>query len=190
MVHRIHLRRAVGLVVSLLLASFSLPVLASLKDENLLMPLPQNFKLGWQSPDSHMQEFIVPPETVNDWSRMITIQIFHGLKNVTPDTFAERLAARWNSACNGASAQKVRDGVENGYQIAVWIYICPLNPATHKPETMWLKDIDGADAFYVAQYAYRQEFSKEMVNPAMQFLRQVVVCDTRRADRQCPANFR
>ena len=150
---RSHLRKAVGLAMALLLWGVSLPVLAGLKDENLLTPLPHGFKLGWQSPDGHMQEFVEPPDTVDDWSKMITIQIFHGLKNINPDAFAERLAARWKSGCADASAQKVRDGIENGYPIAVWIYVCPLNAATHKPETMWLKGIGGADSLYVTQYA-------------------------------------
>ncbi len=186
-----HLRKAGGMAIAaLLLGGLSSSVLAGLKDENLLISFPNGFKLGWQSADGQMQEFVQPPETVDGWSRMITIQIFHSLKNADPNAFAERLEARWASSCAEASAHKVRQGVENGYPIAVWLYICPLNRATHKPETMYLKGIGGVDSLYVAQYAYRQEPSKEMIAPAMDFLRKALVCDTRREDRQCPASLR
>ena len=133
-------------IAALLLGGLSSSTLAGLKDENLLISFPNGFKLGWQSADGQMQEFVQPPETVDGWSRMITIRIFHRLKNADPNAFAERLEARWASSCAEASAHKVRQGVENGYPIAVWLYICPLNPATHKPETMYLKGIGGVDS--------------------------------------------
>jgi hypothetical protein len=127
---------------------------------------------------------------VENWSRLITVQIFHGHANASPDAFADRLATGWKSACAGGQDQKVRDGNENGYPIVVWLYVCPLNPATHKPETMWLKAISGSDSLYAVQYAAREAPSKEMVTPAMEFLRQVMVCDTRRPDRPCPASLK
>ena len=137
-----------------------------------------------------MQEFIRPPDTVENWSRMITVQLFRSLKTVNPDMFADQLAANWTSACPGGSAGKIRDGNENGFPIVLWLYECPLNPATHQPETMWLKAIGGADSLYVAQYAAREQSKKEIVVPAMEFLRQVIACDTRRADRACPVSMR
>jgi hypothetical protein len=177
-------------MVVVLLGAHSLPARAGLQNENLLTPLPQGFKLGWQNPVGQMQEFVRPPDTVEDWSRMITVQIYRALKNTNPDSFADRLATSWTSSCADGSAQRVKEGNENGYPIVVWLYVCPLNPATHKPETMWLKAISGADNLYVTQYAAREEPTKETITPAMEFLRKVVVCDTRRADRQCPAGFR
>lgn len=163
-------------------------VVAALQNENLLTPLPSGFKVGFATENSRvtMHEFVPVGETVDDWSRMVTAQIFLGLNNVDPDRFANRLAARWKSGCAGGEAQKIRSGIENGYNFSLWIFTCPLNPGTKKPENMWLKAISGADSLYSVQYAYRRELSKDLIEPAMEYLRKVMVCDTRRADRPCP----
>jgi len=181
-------RRLLGLAsaVALLLGTQAAPAQTAFQGENLLTPLPRGFEPAWQDASGQMHEYVRPPETVENWSRMITIQIYRALKDFNPGMFADRLATNWKSGCAGGSAQKVRDGNENGFPIAVWLYVCPLNPATHKPETMWLKAISGADSLYVAQYAARAEPTKEIIVPAMEFLRHVAACDTRRADRKCP----
>jgi hypothetical protein len=133
-----------------------------------------------------MAEYIPSPETVDDWSRMVTVQIFYSLKNVDPDAFAGDLAKRWRSACAGGGARKVTAGKENGYPFSQWMYNWALNPQTNKPENMWLKATGGADSLYSVQYAYRREMSTDLIGPAMECLRRVSVCDTRRSDRPCP----
>jgi hypothetical protein len=184
------LRRHVRLVaaaVALLVGAGGPPAQTGLQDENLLTPMPPGFKLSWQTPDGHMQAFVRPPDTLETWSTLITIQIIRGLSNMNPDGFADRLATHWTSGCPGGSGQKVRGGNENGFPIVLWVYLCPLDPATHKPETMFLKAISGADSLYVTQYDVREAASKEMAVPATAFLGKVMACDTRRADRPCPA---
>jgi hypothetical protein len=185
-VARIRLFRPAAVVVLVLAGALASPGRADLRNENLLVPLPPGFASGWRSPDGHMQEFVRPPETVDTWSRLITIQIFHGIRNADPEGFAGKAAAGWTSHCPGGSGQRVRDDTEHGYAVAVWIYVCPLNPATHRPETLGLKAIGGADSLYVAQYAARAAASQDVLTTAMQFLRQVSACDTRRPDRACP----
>lgn len=69
---------------------------------------------------------------------------------------------------------------------AVWLYQCPLNPQTQKPEIMWLKAIQGADALYSVQYAYRRPAEPALIGPAMSYLKSVAVCDPRKPDHPCP----
>ena len=66
---------------------------------------------------------------------------------------------------------------------------CPLNPATKKPKTMYPKAIVGSDSLYVVQYAYRRALSQALVGPAVEYLRQMPACGTRRAPRRCPAGM-
>ena len=106
-----------------------------------------------------------------------------------PDRFASELAGNWKGACPDGTGVKSKAGVENGYRFSLWVFECPLNPATGKPEAMFLKAISGSDALYSVQYAYRQALTKELIGPAIGFLQQARVCDTRRADRACPAGM-
>ena len=158
--------------------------------EKLITPLPPGFALGWKSPDGHTQEFVRAPETVENWTRLITLQIFRGLSNVNPDSFAERIGGKWAESCPGADSRKLGEGNENGFPFAVRVYACPLLAATRKPETMWLKAIAGAEALYVIQYAAREMPSAALMQPAAEFLRPVIACDTTRPDRPCPAGVK
>jgi hypothetical protein len=168
------------------------PASAALQDENLLAPLPAGFKVGFRTTKAlmDMSEFVPTDETVDDWSSMITVQIFHNMHMYNPETFATNMSEKWKSACTGGSAQKIRNDIENGYPISLWMFLCPLNPQTKKPENMWLKVISGQDSLYAVQYAYRKELAKELITPAMQYLRQPIVCDTRTADHPCPAGMK
>jgi hypothetical protein len=81
----------------------------------------------------------------------------------------------------------VAQGPENGYPAAVWLLSCPRNRETGKPEITWFKAIQGNDSFYVVQKAFRFEPAKEQVAKWTQYLRGVAVCDSRLAERRCPA---
>lgn len=164
------------------------PSAAALEDENLLAGLPNGFQIGKQGENGPMTgaEFIPQGETVSDWSKMITVQVFHNLKKFDPDQFAEGMKPQWLAACAGSEVRKIQDGQENGYSLSLWLFTCPLNPKTGKPENMFAKFISGNDSFYSVQYAYRAALTKDIIPPAMTYLRGVEVCDSRLPDRPCP----
>jgi hypothetical protein len=184
----------------LLLAGFALAVLSSaagvltpaaeaaFNGETLLMPLPPGFVLGTSGMENGMaiQELVPKGETVDDWTRMVTVQVFHGLAVKDPDSFAEELGQRWGWSCPGGKSTKLQGGTENGYPTALWRFTCVLNPGSGKPETMWVKAIGGQDSFYSVQYAYRQKESDTLAPSALGYLGQVKVCDTRLPSRACP----
>lgn len=159
------------------------------KDENLIAAIPRGYKVGSSAAQGPVliAEYVPTAETVDNWTSIITVQIYRNLTTVTPDKFASDLADRVKGACPGAEARKLVDSVENGYAMSVWTMACPLNPQTHKPETLSIKVIRGQDALYSVQYAYRETLTPERQAPAMAFLGRVLVCDTRKPDRACPA---
>jgi hypothetical protein len=161
---------------------------APLQDENLLVVVPDHFQIGNQRAQGPtiIAEYVPEGETVSDWSRMVTIQVFRNMKKFDPDRFADGLKRRWGAACAGSEVVKSKDGQENGYPFSLWVFTCPLNPATGKPENMFAKFISGDDALYSIQYAYRSALTKEKVAPAVTYLSSVRVCDSRLADRPCP----
>ena len=168
----------------------SLPLCAwsQLKGENLLQNLPPAYKVGFQSKKENllMMEMIPEDEAIEQWSEMLTTQIFLGMKKVTPEGFQSFMQQQWQAACKGSQAAAVTKGVENGYPFAVWFLSCPLNRATGKPEFTWFKAIKGNDSFYLVQKAFKFEPSKEQIARWMQYLRHVSVCDTRLDKHPCP----
>jgi len=166
----------------------STPVLAQLQDENLLAGVPEGFEVGYQASQNGMviAEFVPKGETVEAWSRMITVQVFRGLPNADGDQLASNMQQGWETACAGSDVGRADAGTVNGYEWVAWHFSCPLNPETSLPETMWLRAISGADALYVVQYAYRALPSAERETPATEYLATISVCDTRRPDRPCP----
>lgn len=162
--------------------------LAQLRGENLIQNMPQGYKIDFQTKQGNMimTEMVPQTETVNNWTEMVTTQVFLGLKNTTPERFQASMAKRWLATCKDGKTAPITKGEENGYSFSIWLQTCPLNPGTGKPENTWFKAIKGNDSFYVVQKAFKFEPSKEQVVQWMQYFRSVGVCDTRRADRPCP----
>jgi hypothetical protein len=178
------------LLVSSLVLAFLLvcPAAAELVNENLLTTMPSGYEVGFrdQNNNSQINEWVPAGETVENWTEMVTVQVFHNLK-VPPETFMRDLEKRWISACPDADkAQTIARGLENGYPTLVWLLNCPLNPATGKPEVTWFKALQGNDSFYVVQKAFKFAPPKEQIGRWVGYLKAVRVCDSRLPDRACP----
>jgi hypothetical protein len=161
---------------------------ADLENENLLVTAPPGYKVGFthKKPNMLMTEFVPAKETVENWTEMVTVQVFFGLK-ATPQQFMDDMGKSWRAACPDAEeAHTVADAPENGYPTLVWLLSCPKNPGTGKPEITWFKAVQGNDSFYLVQKAFKFEPSKEQITRWMGYLRKVSVCDSRIADRACP----
>ena len=180
--------RSCTAVIALLLSTLAHPVHAQMKDENLLVSLPQGFKVAFQERKGKalISEMIPAGDTLEDWSQMVTTQIFFGGLPTSPEEFYSQMRQGWLSSCKGGNGKLVRTGMENGYPIAFGFLTCPLNPATNKPEAAWIKAIKGNDSFYVVQRATRQEPAKELITEFSKYLSAVKVCDSRLPERPCP----
>jgi len=120
---------------------------------------------------------------------MVTVQVFHGLKQA-PEQFRDRIAALWAKSCAGAESAPILSAVESGYPVTMWVASCPLNTQSGKPELTFMKAIAGKDSFYVVQKAFKFAPSKEQTTTWTQYLKKVSVCDTRAPDRACPAGMK
>jgi hypothetical protein len=165
------------------------PAAAQLVNENLLVTMPDGYKVGFSTKKNNMimNEMVPAAETVENWTEMVTVQIFLGMKGVSPDQFRANMEKLWFGACAKASSHPIASAVENGYPASVWLMSCPLNAKTGKPEITWFKAIRGNDSFYVVQKAFRFEPSKEQVVTWTGYLKKVSVCDSRLPDRACLA---
>jgi hypothetical protein len=161
---------------------------AQLVNENLLVVKPEGYKVGFfdKKPTVTMTELVPQAETVDAWTEMVTVQIFLGMKNVTPAQYAKTLQEIWAKSCARATSQPVTSGIENGYPFILWLSSCPRNTLTGKPEITWFKAVQGSDSFYLVQKAFKFEPSKAQIETWMAYFKTVSVCDSRRADRACP----
>lgn len=181
----LHLR--VALLVSAIFPAAPAIAGNAMQGENLLQALPPGFKIGYRTRQGQMSmsEMVPADESVERWTRMVTTQVFHGAR-MPADGFQQRLAASLSGACPGANAVKINAGEEDGYTYALWQHACPLNPATGKPEHFWSKTIEGSDAFYSIQFAFRRTPSERDTHVALRYLAEVRICDSRIPGKDCP----
>jgi hypothetical protein len=163
------------------------PAAAQLVNENLLVVMPTGYKIGFQTKKNNMDmsEMVPSNQTVDDWTEMVTVQIFHGM-TAPPEQFKGTLEQRWSAACPNSTSAPIASAVENGYATLVWLFDCPHNPATGKPEITWFKAVQGNDSFYLVQKAFKFAPSKDQVVQWTKYLNVVQVCDSRLPDRACP----
>jgi hypothetical protein len=72
-----------------------------LQDENLLQTLPAEYKMDYEAKQGNtiLSEMVPQTESVDNWTEMLTTQVFLGMKNVSPEKFQTRVQKRWLSAC-------------------------------------------------------------------------------------------
>jgi len=156
--------------------------------ENLLLPVPNGFKAGSNQDQpgvQRMTEYLPLDETFANWSRLITVDVFHRLHSVDPDQLPAGMRPAWKSSCPGAQVDEVAKSTINGYAATLWLFQCPLNPNAGKPENMWIKVISGADALYAVQYAFHQPITDLARTEALTYLNGVTACDSRSAAHPC-----
>ena len=156
--------------------------------ENLLFSPPSDFKIGFQSDRDNrlMTEWIPAAETVEDWTQMLTVQIYRGVA-VGAASFLSSVGKRYMDACPGINSKGLSTAQANGYAVSMMVLKCPKNPATGKPETTAFRVIKGNDALYLVQRAWRANPSDTDLDDVMHSLSLVTVCDTRAPDHPCPS---
>jgi hypothetical protein len=161
--------------------------LADMQDENFQAGLPQGYKIGFNARNEKMSitEMVPAAETVENWTEMVTVQIFFGPPVIAPESFESEMVKGWRAACPGSEYKRIRQGSENGYPFLLWLLSCESNPATGKPEIVWFKAVRGADSLYLLQKAFKFEPSKAQIEQTMKHFREAQVCDTRLPDRPC-----
>ena len=175
-------------LVMFVFAAFPAFCSAELVDENLLVSVPDGYKIDFQTKRGRltMTEMVPTGESVENWTEMVTTQVFLGLTSAPPAQFKTLMAKQWIAACPGGTMAPVSEGVENGYTFSLWLQLCPRNPSTGKPENTWFKAIQGNDSFYLVQKAFRFDPTHEQIDEWMHYFRKVAVCDSRLDDRPCP----
>jgi S1-C subfamily serine protease len=155
-----------------------------LDGENLLFAPPKDFKFGFHSDrNGSLTEYVPNGQTVEDWTEMLTVQIFHNLKEMDPASFLQKIGAKWLNDCPETPKDTIRNGKVNGYPVSMLELKCPNVHASGKPETTVFRVIKGKDALYSVQHAWRTVPSDD----AKDALSKTNVCDTRDPSHSCPS---
>lgn len=178
------------LAYALLAAALVMPAAANaaLQNENLWQPIPNGYKLGFQANKGkmRMQEYVLQNESVDNWSEMVTTQIFLGVNTIDPDSFLDRLKKMWQQGCPNSTGGDIEKDTSNGYSIAKMYLSCPHSKVTNKPESTFFRAIKGRDSLYVVQMAYTTDPTDAQKAVAQEYLNTVYACDTRAKEHPCP----
>ncbi len=161
-----------------------------LQGENLLQAMPEGYKLASSGRNGSVltDEMIPKSEQLDQWSEMLTTQIYMGgIHQSGPKGFYQRFASAWQRACPAASGKLIESGTENGYPFAFWMQGCPENPGTGRPEYTWYKAIEGNDSFYLIQKSWRYPPAPDEIRRWTRYLGTIAVCDSRIAAQSCAA---
>ena len=171
-----------------LFAFSSLSWSSDLQNENLIQTLPEGYKVDFQGEQGNMTitEMVPQSETVENWTEMITTQVFLGMNDVSTEEFQSRIDELWSASCKDSKVFSIAKGEENGYPFSFWMQSCPLNKDTGKPEITFFKAMKGNDSFYVVQKAFKSEPTKEQIVQWSNYFKKITVCDTRIPERMCP----
>ena len=164
------------------------PSQAQFVGENLLVTVPAGFKLGYEGsrPGLNLQEWVPENETVENWSEMVTTQVFQQRTDIDPARMLQGIGKQWREACSGSTSTPITNGQVNGYPASMVLMRCPRLPATGKPETTMFRAIKGNDSFYMVQSAVRSVPDEAQLERMKQYLDKVSVCDSRLPARPCP----
>lgn len=163
-----------------------------LENENLLVGMPKGYKVGFQKRQGNqmISEWVPQAETVENWTEMVTVQVFFGMRNVALPEWRSRIEKLWADACSNSRFAKVKEGIENGFATLTWSQTCPKNATTGKPEIAWMKAISGKDSLYMVQKAFKAEPTGEQQKEWFGYLDSIGACDTREKDRPCRVGAR
>lgn len=168
---------------ALLAAAMATQATATSSTEMLGIDVPDEFQVGnhQRNDTAEIIELVEPPETVDNWSRLITsIMMFNGAK-IGLDSFYTQWRDRMRSACPEMKATLIR-GTVDGHAAIRGALSCPVNPQTGKPENLTAFFVVGDANLMSAQVAFRHAVSKPDTALIERVAGSLKVCDERALD--------
>jgi len=173
--------------------------------EQLLIPFSaedwRKWKVGAQGKRQGltMVEYIPRDQAIETWDRMLTVQIFHRMPIGLAD-FMGRMKANFEGKqpCDQTALNLVETRQVNGYAASLHRLTCTRNKQNGKGEFTYMLGIQGRDALYLVQQAWRGEpyadgavpLSKAELKAWQAFVGKVQVCDPRAAEHACPKDLK
>lgn len=152
------MRALLSCIAALMVAA---PALAQAPDtgggERYLLSIPE----GWhevareRTQGAEVLAFTPAEQTAADWTDMLTVQVFHGMTALPADSFYDRTRRNYQETCADSRAGAMQTGLSNDYPSAFWVLGCGRHEPTGQGETSFFRLIQGDQALYLAQRAWR-----------------------------------
>jgi hypothetical protein len=145
--------------------------------ETLNYFVPEGFKIAYQNHDatSEIVEIISSTESLENWSRMITIQTFTDSYKYDPEKFILDISRLAKNQCGKVMVEPVAADQQNGFSFSHKVIMCEPNTKTDKAEIMNIKAIKGKQSFYVAQVINRVEIDENEIRYWAIYLRDLMI---------------
>ena len=155
--------------------------------EVLMGNTPPDFEVGYRNDSAEvlMTEYVPSGQTVHNWSRMITIQGLINYRPVTLQNFATSFTQLVIDECSDSTHEILQSGEQLGYGYIVFGIACFKNLQTDLPEFILAKAIQGDDALYLIQKAWRYEPSEDALEDWMAQLETFSVCGSKNEYSKC-----
>lgn len=139
-----------------------------------------------ERPHGMIVEWVPEGETVQSWTRIVTVQRFGEVATrMRPQDIIGNMAEGLPASCPGGVAGQVETLRISGRPAARFRADCPRNPGTGLPETLFALAIAGATDMHMLQVAFRRVPSADEVRWAEALLASAAFCTTRDRDSVC-----
>lgn len=149
--------------------------------EMLRIDVPDDFDIGYRARNDAQQmiEMVVPPETVEAWTTLITSQMFfNAARRPGLDGFYQTWRGSMYRACPGLTDTLIR-GMVDGKPALRGRLSCPNNPHTGKPENLEAVLIQGDANLMMVQVAFKHTIAPPDIALIDRITRSLKVCDQR-----------
>jgi hypothetical protein len=164
----------------LLAAAVSAQSTPTASTEMLGIDVPDEFQIGHHQRNDTVEiiELVEPPETVDNWSKLITSLMFFDAAETGLEVFYARWRDGLRDGCPGMKDQAVRGSVDGRPAIRAALS-CPKNPQTGKPENLSAFLVQGDANLMMAQVAFRHAVTPPDTALAERVKGSLKVCDQR-----------
>lgn len=149
--------------------------------EMLGISVPDDFEVGYHARNAAMEmtEIVQPPETVDTWTKLVTLQLFFdNARRETATAYYERWRGLMRRACGGMQDTLVR-GTVDGRPAIRGTLSCPSNPQTRQPENLVAVLVQGKANLMMVQVAFRHPIGAGDNSLIDRVVGSLKVCDQR-----------
>lgn len=148
---------------------------ASSHGTTMLSKTPPGYKVAFQKIGSEgiFIEMIPEAESLDNWTEMLTVQIFPNTNGYTLAGFYAGMRELWSDMCPCGSTEIVERGKEQLRPTLFWAHSCPENENTGQPENTWFKALIHGGTFVVVQKAFKFEPTPETLAFWLDYLRKL-----------------
>lgn len=168
------------IVSALLAAAMAAQSPSTAATEMLGIDVPDEFQVGnhQRNDNAEIIEIVDPPETVDNWSKLVTSFMFFDGARLGLDAFYSRWRDRLRNGCPGITDNTVHGSVD-GHPALRATHSCPNNPQTGKPENLSAFLVQGDANMMMAQVAFRHPVTPPDTALIARIAHSLKVCDQR-----------